>query len=140
MPLLPGYSRHLTLLSGEGLLIMHDAKDRTELLVAGEHGDMPLDQNNEVEIIDGPVQLLDVVVDREKYSVDAFVLGDEENMRSVEAELIVAYGLEGERMHCLLDEHEFALGEKQWMRIDFPPKSEIQCTDGRVLVIAVKAV
>ena len=139
MPLLEGYSRHLALLDGEGLLIMHDNNERTELLEQGEHGAMSMASANEVELIEGSVRLLDVVVDDSKYSTSAFILGDEENMHDVDAELLIVYGLSGERMHCILDEHEFSLNEKQWMRIDNPPSSELQCTDGRVLAIALQA-
>lgn len=140
MPQLDGYSRHIALLEGEGLLVMHDGDERTELLSGGEHGEMPLAGSNEVELIDGPVRLLDLVVDSSRYTTSGFILGDEENMQSVEADFLVIYGLEGERMHCILDEHEFALSANEWMRVDNPPASDLQCTDGRVLVLAAKGV
>ena len=139
MPQLEGFSRHLVLLEGEGLLVMHDNHDRTEVLEQGENGAMDLAYANEVELIEGPVRLLDIVVDSKQYSTTAFILGGDENMGSVSAELLLVYGLEGERMHCIIEEHEFSLGAKQCMRIDHPPSSEIQCTDGRVLVLAIQA-
>lgn len=139
MPLLEGFSRHLALLEGDGLLIMHGSEDRSELLELGEHASMPMASANEVELIEGNVRLLDIVVDDSKYSTSAFILGDEENMKSVDAELLIVYGLSGERMHCILDEHEFALNAHQWMRIDSPPAGELQCTEGRALVLAIQA-
>ncbi len=140
MPQLEGFSRHLALLSGEGLLIMHGPADRTELLAAGEQGAMNLEHSNEVELIDGPVRLLDIVVDSRQFTTEAVILGGDENMHAVDADVVIAYGLEGERMHCIMDEHEFTLNSQQWARIDNPPKSDIQCTDGRVLILTINAV
>ncbi len=139
MPQLEGFSRHLALLEGEGLLVMHDSVDRTEVLQLGDNGHMDLTNANEVELIEGPVRLLDVVYDNSKYRTAAFILEGTENMASVDAELLLVYGLEGERMHCILEEHEFSLNAKQLMRVDHPPASDIQCTDGRVLVLAVQS-
>lgn len=140
MPPLPGYRRHIALLEGEGLLVMHEGDERTELLEIGESGGMALAGSNEVELVEGTVRLLDLVVDAERYQTEAFVLEAEHNMRAVDAELLILYGLEGERMHCILDEHEFALSAQQWIRVDRPPQSDLQCTDGRVLVLAAKSV
>lgn len=140
MPQLEGYSRHIALLEGEGVLVMHGADDRTELLACGEYGSMQLGESNEIELIEGPVRLLDLVVDNSEYSVSFFVLSKEQSMQSVDADFLIVYGLEGERMHCILDEHEFALNESQWVRVDNPPTSDLQCTDGRVLVLAAKGI
>ncbi|MGB0865711.1 MAG: HutD family protein [Granulosicoccaceae bacterium] len=140
MPQLAGHSRHIALLEGEGLLVMHDADERTELLERGASGHMKLEGNNEVELIEGPVRLLDIVVDAGQYTTSAFVLGDEENMQGIDADLLILFGLDGERMHCILDELEFNLSAEQWIRVDRPPKSDLQCTDGRVLVLAAKAI
>lgn len=140
MPQLDGYSRNIALLEGEGLLVMHDADERTELLACGEFSSMQLGGSNEVELIEGPVRLLDLVVDDSQYTVSSFVLSEEQSMQSVDADFLIIYGLEGERMHCILDEHEFALNEKQWVRVDNPPASDLQCTDGRVLVLATKGI
>lgn len=140
MPQLEGFSRHIALLEGEGILIMHGDTERTELLEQGENGGMDLADANAVELIDGSVRLLDLVVNSSKYSTSAFVLGDEENMHPVDAELLILYGLEGERMHCILDESEFTLSAQQWMQVENPAVSDIQCTEGKVLVLALRAI
>ena len=140
IPQLEGYSRNIALLEGEGVLVMHGADERTELLACGEYGSMQLGGSNEIELIEGPVRLLDLVVDNSQYTVSSFILSEEQNMQSIDADFLIIYGLEGERMHCILDEHEFALNEKQWIRVDNPPTSDLQCTDGRVLVLATKGI
>lgn len=139
MPQLSGFKRHIVLLEGEGLLIMHDGLERTELIDIGDHGILDLAKANEVELIEGPVRLLEIVVRQDLYHSQAFMLGGENNMSSVDAELLVVFGLEGERIHCILEEQEFDLNTEQWIRIDHPPSGDLQCTGGKILALSVQA-